>query len=159
LWKHSVEVAAYAAELAILCGCDREEAFTAGLLHDIGRLAMAKLDGNTLDRRARLAELKLPTAWIDLVTCRHDHAEIGGSLLQSWSFPQSTVEAVQHHHSPERSESKLAAVVYLAEVRTGSAEDMPSLVRNGSALARTGLSLAEVHGVRPRDQFAAILAS
>jgi putative nucleotidyltransferase with HDIG domain len=159
LWKHSVEVAAYAAELAILCGCDREDAFTAGLLHDIGRLAIEKLDRQTLERRARLTEQQLPTVWIDLVTCRHDHAEIGGALLESWKFPMSTVEAVACHHSPERTKSKLAAVVYLAELRAGEHEDSPSLVKNGSALATTGLSLADVQGVRPRDQFSAILAS
>ncbi len=131
LWKHSVEVAAYARRMGELAGCDPEAAFLSGLVHDVGRLAIEMLDADTLAIRSRLSEPGIPVVWVDLVTCRHDHAEIGGALLWRWNFPRSVVDAVALHHSPERSAltSKLAAILYLAEVRSGAFEDEPSRVK------------------------------
>ena len=98
LWKHSVEVAAHAQRLGELAGCDPEEAFLAGLLHDVGRLAIEMLDAETLATRARLSEPGIPVVWVDLVTCRHDHAEIGGALLWRWNFP--AVDCGRDHAAP-----------------------------------------------------------
>jgi putative nucleotidyltransferase with HDIG domain len=144
LWKHSVHVAEIASELAMLCGCDPEEAFLAGLLHDVGRLAIEKLDQTLLEVRSRLMEQGIPPVWVDLVTCWHDHGEIGGALLEKWNLPLGLVDAVKFHHLPERSDGELTSVVYLAELRSGGDEDFHSAPRLDYALDVTGLSLAEV---------------
>ena len=159
LWKHSVEVAANAQRMGELAGCDPEAAFLAGLVHDVGRLAIEMLDAETLAIRSRLSEPGIPVLWVDLVTCRHDHAEIGGALLWRWNFPRTVVDAVSLHHSPERSASKLAAILYLAEVRSGVAEDEPSRVKFNSALKTTGLTREQFRTLEPTELFSSILAA
>jgi putative nucleotidyltransferase with HDIG domain len=144
LWKHSVHVAEIAADLSTLCGCDPEEAFLAGLLHDVGRLAIEKLDRTTLETRSRLTEHNIPTVWVDLVTCWHDHGEVGGALLEKWNLPSGLVDAVKFHHLPECSDGEITSVVYLAELRSGGNEDFHSARRLDYALDLTGLSLAQV---------------
>lgn len=97
LWKHSLITAYGSAYLvkSIGLGDLRDRAFTAGLLHDIGKLV---LDHN-------LAEEKQESGCgITLETERQctgfDHAEAGAALLDSWDFPEQVVEAVRWHHSP-----------------------------------------------------------
>jgi putative nucleotidyltransferase with HDIG domain len=159
LWKHSVEVAAHAQRMGELAGCDPEAAFLAGLLHDVGRLAIEMLDAETLATRSRLGEPGIPVVWVDLVTCRHDHAEIGGALLWRWNFPRPIVDAVTLHHSPERTASKLAAILYLAEVRSGEFEDEPSQAKLTAALRTAGLSREQFRTSEPNDLFTSILAA
>ncbi len=159
LWKHSVEVAAQAQRFGEIAGIDPEAAFLAGLVHDIGRLAIELLDPETLATRSRLSEPGIPVVWIDLVTCRHDHAEIGGALLWRWNFPRNIVDAITLHHSPERSASKLAAVLYLAEVRSGECEEEPSPVKLNSALQTAGLTREQFRSSEPTDLFSSILAA
>jgi putative nucleotidyltransferase with HDIG domain len=159
LWKHSVEVSGTAKELARMCGYNEDEALVAGLLHDIGRLALEKLDRETLERRARLMEQEMPAVWTDLVTCQHDHSEIGGALLENWGLPDTTVEAVASHHAPERTNSTLAAILHLAEVRADENEDRPSLAKLHHALNMTGLSLNDVTSAKPAEFFSALLVS
>jgi len=159
LWKHSVEVAAHAQRMGELAGFDPEVAFMAGLVHDVGRLAIEMLDADTLALRSRLSEPGIPIVWVDLVTCRHDHAEVGGALLWRWNFPRTIVDAIALHHSPERSASKLAAILYLAEVRSGSFEDEPSKVKLDSALRTAGLSREQFRNAEPGEIFSSILAA
>jgi putative nucleotidyltransferase with HDIG domain len=159
LWKHSIEVAAHAQHLGSLAGCDPEEAFLAGLIHDVGRLAIETLDAETLASRARLSESGVPVVWLDLVTCRHDHAEIGGALLWKWNFPPTVVDAVSMHHSPERSASKLASVLYLAELRSDEFEDEPSQIKLNYALRTSGLNREQIRESKTEEVYARILAA
>jgi putative nucleotidyltransferase with HDIG domain len=159
LWKHSIEVASIAADFGLICGCDVEEAFLAGLLHDVGRLAIEKLDCEILTIRTRLSDLQVPTVWVDLVTCQHDHGEIGGALMEKWNLPDSLVEAITFHHSPERSKSKLASVLYLSELRAGGNEGCLSIVQLERALQLTGLSFAELNQSGRYERFAAAIAA
>ncbi len=129
LWQHSISVGTDAERLAKQCGYDPESAMLAGLLHDVGRLAAERLDSETLDARARMKERGAPAVWIDLITCRHSHAEVGSQLLANWGFSSEIVDGILHHHSPERSNSKLASILYLAEQQNPDNEAIPSLSR------------------------------
>jgi HD-like signal output (HDOD) protein len=142
-----------------LAGCDPETAFLSGLVHDVGRLAIEMLDDDTLAMRSRLSEPGIPVVWVDLVTCRHDHAEIGGALLWRWNFPRTVVDAVALHHSPERSASKLAAILYLAEIRSGAFEDEPTRVKLDCALKTAGLNREQFQTSEPPELFSSILAA
>ena len=144
IWMHSVRVAEIAASLSSLCDCDPEEAFLAGLLHDVGRLTIEKLSPSVLEIRARLMEQRVPLVWADLVTCRHDHGEIGGALLEKWNLPLGLADAVKFHHRPQVSDAVLTSVVYLAELRSGENEDFQSERDLAYALNLTGLSLQQV---------------
>ncbi len=159
LWQHSIEVAAHAQHLGTLAGCDPEVTFLGGLMHDVGRLAIEMLDEETLAKRRRLGESGVPVLWLDLVTCGYDHAELGGELLQRWNFPSSVSESVALHHSPERTASKLASLLYLAETRSSESEDQPSAIKLNYALQTTGLTREQLRESAPKDLFTSIIAA
>ncbi len=117
LWKHSLATAYGAAFLvkSIGLGEMRDRAFTAGLLHDIGKLV---LDQNLAEGGMEVG------ASITMETERQctgfDHAEAGAALLESWDVPEQVVEAVKWHHSPlDANENKRMALAVSAANKIG----------------------------------------
>jgi putative nucleotidyltransferase with HDIG domain len=145
IWDHSVEAAQVSRQLARVSGAiDPEEAFLAGLVHDAGRLAMAMLPAGFQVPAARLIQKGCETVLVERALCGFSHAEAGAITLRAWGFPESLAQAVEHHHQPERSDSKLAALLYLTEHWTNSCEDLPSLVRLKIACGWLGLTAASL---------------
>jgi putative nucleotidyltransferase with HDIG domain len=99
LWQHAVAVAlATKALTARLCAGDPDEAFTAGLLHDAGRLAMAmRLHEEYWIGVGGAAESQAIDT-IESATFGVDHAEVGAWMLEGWDLPPGIVEAVREHH-------------------------------------------------------------
>jgi putative nucleotidyltransferase with HDIG domain len=99
LWMHSLTVATAAREIAgEVKFPDPGSAFTAGLLHDIGKIALARLEP---DRELT------------------SHEWLGGRLAQLWRFPSKLAGAIEHHHAvcvPERAAQISAALRPLAEI-------------------------------------------
>jgi putative nucleotidyltransferase with HDIG domain len=100
-WPHSVTSAAAAAALARRVGVQSNEAFSAGLLHDIGsalvfRRAPRRYD-NVLDRMAQDAGLTLVAA--EQAEFGVTHAEVGAAALATMRFPAEMVEAISLHHT------------------------------------------------------------
>lgn len=104
-WLHSLLVALGAESLASSIPKFRgssSAAYTAGLLHDIGKLVLNRaLPPATMYAIRDLIE----TGGCSRVTAEAevtgtDHAEVGATLLQQWKLPASLVEAVRHHHRP-----------------------------------------------------------
>jgi putative nucleotidyltransferase with HDIG domain len=95
LWRHSLEVGAAARSIALLekfSQAEADEAFLAGMLHDVGKIVFATRPAMVSDSR-RPSE---KTAWADMQT---HHAEVGAYLLGLWGFPNSIVAAVAYHHA------------------------------------------------------------
>jgi putative nucleotidyltransferase with HDIG domain len=99
LWGHSVAVGMVAKKLAArLRVGDPDEAFTAGLLHDVGRLVLA------MRFREEYWKATGGVKEVDAVDEREresfgvDHAEVGSWMLEAWALPVSIVEAVRSHH-------------------------------------------------------------
>ncbi|MEW6304182.1 MAG: HDOD domain-containing protein [Verrucomicrobiota bacterium] len=119
LWRHSVTVAVAAQLVAEETGDDANVAFTAGLLHDIGKVVLAgglesaytKLIEEVNDRQHSLLEAEKAVLGVQ-------HAEIGGRLLARWKFPASLVAAVWFHHHPAAADAhaRLASAVYLGNL-------------------------------------------
>jgi putative nucleotidyltransferase with HDIG domain len=131
LWEHSLQAAKNAAALASESDCDAGEAYLAGLVHDIGRLAFELSDAAPGIRQRE--ESGFPTIYAEMLFTGGDHAEIGADILAGRSFPESIVEAVRFHHRPELVTSKLAAVLYAVEDVN---ESLPSLARDHAAANR-----------------------
>ena len=78
-----------------------DEAFTAGLLHDIGQMVIAVAkpeESNEVLRRA--AEDGTPVIEVESELLGTTHAAVGAYLLGMWGLPFSILEAVAYHHSP-----------------------------------------------------------
>lgn len=95
-----------AANIARRLPTDREtaeEAFTASLLHDVGKLVLAsRLPDEFLENLAASAEQQRPIQDVEQERYGVSHAEIGAYLLALWGLPETIVEAVAHHHAPMR---------------------------------------------------------
>jgi HD-like signal output (HDOD) protein/CheY-like chemotaxis protein len=104
IWRHSLAVAASARRISRLERQENlvvEEAFTAGLLHDIGRLVLiANLPVEYAEVVTRAEATGTPLMSAERAAFGASHAEIGGYLLGLWGLPVSLVEAVVYHHHP-----------------------------------------------------------
>ncbi len=141
LWEHALAAAETAEKLARLSGKVRpHEAFLAGLVHDVGRLAIALLPDSAQAARRRLAASGCDPIVLEQVLIGMDHAEAGAEILDFWKFPEPVITGVWHHHRIERHSSCLAAVLYLTEYLTQSSEDLPDQSRLDLARATLGVS-------------------
>ncbi len=101
-WRHSLAVALKASELAGRRPVsDVPSAFTAGLLHDIGRLALFYADPAGVDQavaRALAEDVPLDALEAEALGAAHD--DVGGRLAARWGLPPATVAAIADHHRP-----------------------------------------------------------
>lgn len=117
LWRHSVITGAIAKHLARMTGYpDPEEAFTAGLLHDMGKFVLevhapqiyARVVAERQRRGCTLSDLERGTFGFD-------HAELGAAFAESWRFPPLLVRAFAEHHREvvgrARARHELAAAI------------------------------------------------
>jgi putative nucleotidyltransferase with HDIG domain len=98
-WGHSVAVAIAAETIAKKTRTARpEDAFTAGILHDIGRLVLRQVMPNEFRSAIVLAIQGTPLHVAELETTGYCHDEIGLALGEKWKFPTHLVDAVANHH-------------------------------------------------------------
>lgn len=102
LWEHSVSVANIASLLAKKLGLHgemREAAFSSGLLHDLGKIVLAKMRPTDYRKAIELAnDLDAPLYEAEMALFGASHDEVGAYLLETWGFPLSIVDAVAYHH-------------------------------------------------------------
>ena len=136
LWKHSLTTAYGAASLVRAMGQSelRDRAFTAGLLHDIGKLVLDpeldRLGTGSVDEEEAAESGDIPdvgglTTHQERRLTGYDHAEAGAALLEQWDLPEQTISAVRWHHEPERAgaHEALAHALFVAEKVSGFAEE------------------------------------
>jgi len=116
LWRHSIAVAAGARLIAADFGQKiSEEAYHAGLLCDIGKLALEILLRNTNTTQPDWQG----QSFNDLEAAHFgvDHAALGAELGRRWRLPNPLIDAIAHHHHPSQANEGaiLAAAVHLAD--------------------------------------------
>jgi HD-like signal output (HDOD) protein/CheY-like chemotaxis protein len=120
LWKHSLAAASGARAIAEseLCTKDMMDAcFTAGLLHDIGKLVLiGNLPAQYKAAVARTVKdgLSLLDAERECLQCTH--TEVGAYLMGIWGLPHPIVEAAAWHHLPSVAPSKHFSTVTAVHV-------------------------------------------
>ena len=115
-WPHSVTSAAASACLARRVGVQSNEAFSAGLLHDIGsalvfRRAPRRYDA-VLDRMTQNPSLTLVEA--EREEFGVTHAEVGSAALSVMRFPAEMVDAIGYHHTPPAEVTSLLGRLLIA---------------------------------------------
>jgi HD-like signal output (HDOD) protein len=102
LQQHSYLTAKIAAALVTPDGC-AHDVFAAALLHDVGKLVLASKLPREFSEAMRLAcQRREPLYVIEEELHGFTHAEAGAYLLGLWGLPYPIVEAVAHHHRPQR---------------------------------------------------------
>ena len=118
-WRHALAVAIAARGLARMAGVDEDQAFVAGLLHDVGLLAMSVYFPEALDElltQARAADVELCV--VERAHCLTSHAEVGAWIAAHWHFPGAVAQAIAGHHAPLAQPPDafaLACVVHVAD--------------------------------------------
>ena len=120
LWKHSVAVATAAKLVAKRVRFpNAEKAFTAGLLHDIGKIMIARYLPASLATIAQVVrDEQLAMYDAEARTIGLPHSGFGAWVMSRWSLPSPLIEAVEFHHHPTQAPYSfdLAAIVYLANI-------------------------------------------
>jgi putative nucleotidyltransferase with HDIG domain len=100
-WQHSIAVATAARFLSTRVNCSADEAFMAGLLHDIGKLILAVQAEASYQQ---VLELKRGSAMTSLeaehTLFEFTHPEVGQMVAERWDLPARHVAAIAHHHNP-----------------------------------------------------------
>jgi len=130
IWRHLLEVAINARSIAEQAEySESEEAFIAGILHDIGIIILLmhyKKDYAEIMTTAREKNLELTA--VEEETFGYNHAQVGAELIDSWHLPKKLSYAVRNHHNTEDTsthpdESRLCDIVSLADrLAVGSIE-------------------------------------
>lgn len=159
-WKHSLAVAAAAQLIARrVRGVSPEEVFVAGLLHDLGKVALDYALPKTFDQVIRSVQNRR----ISFMDAENrilglDHAVIGKRLAQNWQFPETLVNVIWlHHQSPAHLPENLAGtrmvqIVHLADLlarrqRIGLTSPILDAAAVTTAAEGLGLPLEQVEAV------------
>ncbi|MFH1845396.1 MAG: HDOD domain-containing protein [bacterium] len=135
LWQHALATALAASYLASETRIHElsDRAFTAGLLHDIGKLLLNDLLTEQVDQLPRSTQtlddlgsdagprISAPVSAVNLRQAEHDilgfdHCQAGAALTEAWQFPDMLSLAIRHHHEPVDcgEDGILVRVVYAA---------------------------------------------
>ena len=114
-WRHSIAAAVCARELAPYLNIDPEHAYTAGLLHDIGRLALVtQFPPQYEATMAYRTEHDCHLLEAERAVLGVDHAQVGHALTRHWKFPLAMQQALAEHHAPSGFDVSALTLVLMA---------------------------------------------
>ena len=101
LWRHSVAVAHASRLISLTCRRESpDEAYLAGLLHDIGLILLDQYMGKHLMQVVDLVSEGKPTCEAERAVLPFDHTLLGAYLATQWNFPGAVVASTRYHHDP-----------------------------------------------------------
>ena len=115
-WQHSLATAVLADEIAKACGASTSTVFTAGILHDVGRLCLIAAYPEKYTKAVQKAKVR----YLDLLDFEReefgiDHAEAGRLLVEQWKLPAEFLAVTgRHHDRDEGSELDLLCIIRAA---------------------------------------------
>ncbi|MBN1141279.1 MAG: HDOD domain-containing protein [Deltaproteobacteria bacterium] len=116
LWRHDLftafasrEVAKYAKE-----ELEKELAFTAGLLHDIGKFVISSHLEGTAEKAVKVIDSGEASDYLnaEVQFSGHHHAELGFELAKHWKLPEAIQEVIRYHHEPSKALECYKPLVY-----------------------------------------------
>ena len=119
LWVHAAGVGSVARFLCKKLSIDRDEAFTAGIVHDIGKIIFDSLYADFYSdvlKQVAAEDVSIYQAEEEVIGLTH--AQIGEKLAEAWNLGPELVSAIGYHHSPDRAEGdeEIATLVHIGDV-------------------------------------------
>ena len=127
IWEHCNRVAFYSRQIALkykVQGGAADNAYVAGLLHDLGQVVLLAVDMESVRKIAEIVEDRniITTTVMEELSIGISHAEIGHMVSEKWNFPEFLAQIIRHHHSPLNIPEEFRDVgfcVYLANMIAG----------------------------------------
>jgi putative nucleotidyltransferase with HDIG domain len=126
LWRHSATAAAAAGVIARRVQENEGLAFTAGLLHDLGKIVFSAAEsGGYAVLAQQFGDCGSALQRAEAMLYGFGHAEVGAHLLSRWSLPDNITEPVRQHHQLEWAEpfERICAVVSLGNLMAHAEEE------------------------------------
>lgn len=150
LWRHSVAAALAAESLHLFTDHPVSgAAFTAALVHDIGKLVLGRHLSPEILREIRrlIEEDKLTYVDAEFKVLGTDHAKVGGAVARHWQFPETLVRAIELHHNPDANPDPVLDAVHLSNltaklIGAGLGSEQLNMLASSEAARRLGLSSA-----------------
>jgi putative nucleotidyltransferase with HDIG domain len=119
IWRHSITCAMTARIVARRTGYQQgDQAFIAGLVHDIGKVILSVYVADAYDEIIRqVREEEKPFSVVEEEILGFTHAAVGARVADKWNLPADHVEAIACHHTPlDAAENpELTAIVHVAD--------------------------------------------
>lgn len=148
--SHAMLVARITAAI-LPAGRAQQEAVTAALLHDIGKLVLIS-DGSTrwAQLNERAVDSKRPLHEIEQAYEGVTHADIGAHLLSLWGLPDAIAEAVAHHHRAGSVDGLALDAVAAVHIANALAHELHPPAAGTPQAASLDEALLDRLGLRPR---------
>jgi putative nucleotidyltransferase with HDIG domain len=146
LWVHSMAVALSAAELAKLAKIRaKDEALTAGLLHDLGKLVFKNFDEERYDAVIQsVYNDQADAVTVEIETFGVAHPQVAEQVLAKWGFPDDLREPVSMHHVAATDTDQVSPVAHLVCLADGICHYLGI----GTRIARGDMSLGDLPSAR-----------
>lgn len=158
LWDHSFKTAVACRMLAdrspVANGMAREDAYTCGLIHDIGKLILIDSQADRFAEALRMSRGdKLPLAKAEGEVFGFNHAHVGGLLANRWKLAPNVQAAVMYHHSPATNAEDWARgfLVKAANSFAHLATDKPNTSYRGDVLDADTMQALGLDDVQHRE--------
>ncbi|MBA7517254.1 hypothetical protein ES705_09307 [subsurface metagenome] len=156
LWDHSYRTAFYAYHMARSFKKKKDildDIYVGGILHDLGKIIIATLHPELLDRIISFcAEKEIPTRMLEDLSVGFNHAEIGAMIAEKWNFPEQLVAAIRLHHEPNETDEKFADVVYTVYL----ANALTAIEREQISFEQIDKDVLNAFGIQTADHLAKI---
>ncbi len=147
---HAMLVARITASI-LPAGRTQQEAVTAALLHDIGKLVLiSDGDHRWAQFNEEACERNVPVHVVEAERDGVTHAHIGAHLLSLWGLPDPIVEAVAHHHNPAEVDGLAFDGIAAVHIANGLANELAPAGEGEAPAAGLDLELLDRLGLRPR---------
>ena len=116
-WLHALETASAARALMHANSRQADEAFLAGVMHDLGKLVNACVHPDLLEQVTQTVR-RYGCSWYEAEQAVGvmGHEETGAKLAEAWQLPEALACAMSHHHSPSADDPPVVHAVHIANL-------------------------------------------
>ena len=146
-WLHSLFAGVKARMLAVrMKYSNPEEAYLAGLLHDVGRLAMLAIAPKEYSQQF-LAKDDDSLCVVEIRTLQASHAEVGAWLIEQWRLDSFIADSVLYHHEPVARVTNAHPLIRIAFAANLLAENLAQETQIEIAASLSGLSENDIREI------------